>query len=657
MTNGKNVFVEKFADIKILRYEVPGFSELSLQHKLYIYYLSIAACCGRDILWDQNNQFNLRIRAVLEHIYLYYRGNRSEPNFLTFEIYLKRIWFSNGIHHHYSTEKIPTDFSSDFFDALVLNTAWDHFPTDEDQNTDEIIGIVKNILFDPEKEKKRVCLDSENDLIKESANNYYRNVSQQEAEEFYSNLKDPNNSCPVSFGLNSTLIKQEGIIQEKTWYSRGLYRQAICPIVFYLEKAILYAENEEQKQYITTLCEYYRTGDLYKFDEYNIQWLQEQEGQIDFVNGFIEVYGDPLGIKGSWEALVNIKDQEASIRSEMLSRYAHWFEDHSPVATQFKKTEVKGVSAKVIHAVMLGGDCHPATPIGINLPNSEWIREQYGSKSVTIENITYSYFLDSLKNGMIEEFAASEEEVNRARQYGYLASNLHTDLHECLGHGSGKMKKGVKPEDLKNYYSTIEETRADLFALYYIMDEKMIELGLLPCMEAAMAEYDAYLRNGLITQLTRIEAGKNLEESHMRNRQLIANWIFEHGKNTNAVEWVYRDGKTYIAIRDYQQVRNLAGDLLAEVQRIKSEGDLEAAQNLVETYGVKVNAELHNEVLDRFKKLNIAPYTGFLNPEYTLIKNDEGEIIDVEMKEVTDFANQMLSYSEKFGFLPLENTI
>ncbi len=655
MKEEKNVLVEKFADIKILRYEVPGFEQLSLQQKIYIYYLSIAACCGRDILWDQNNRYNLRIRAILEHIFVNYKGIRTSEEFTAFVVYLKRIWFSNGIHHHYSTEKIPAGFSSAYFDQLVGYTNWKTFEIEKDQDLQTTIQQVKDILFDDTRETKRVCLDQGKDLLHASSNNYYQNVSQAEAEEFYARKKEASGDNPVSHGLNSTLVKTDEQLEEKVWRSQSLYSEAICPTVFYLEKAKLYAENEQQKRYIEVLCDYYRSGDLQKFDEYNILWLQEQAGQIDFVNGFIEVYGDSLGIKGSWEALVNIKDHEASIRAEVLSRHAHWFEDHSPVAPRFKKTEVKGVSAKVIHAAMLGGDCYPATPIGINLPNSEWIREQYGSKSVTIENITYSYFLDSMKNGMLEEFAATEEEKQRAQQFGYLAGNLHTDLHECLGHGSGKINKGVKTEDLKNYYSTIEETRADLFALYYIMDEKMVELGLLPSLDAAKAEYDAYLRNALITQLTRIEAGKNIEESHMRNRQLIANWIMQHGADSKTVEWVSNDNKSFVIIRNYQRMRELVGKLLAEIQRIKSEGDFDAARNIVETYGVKIDPKLHQEVLERFKKLNIAPYTGFLNPEYKLIKNQEGEITDVTIEQAADFTSQMLSYSEKFGFLPLVN--
>jgi len=654
MEKDNNVFVEKFADIKILRYNAPEFNELSLNQKLYIYFLGLAAKCGRDILWDQNNRYNLRVRAVLENIYKTYTGDRKTDDFQTFEVYLKRVWFSNGIHHHYSTEKIQPGFSSGYFDTLTAASNWTNFPLSGDKCR-ELQETVKDVIFNPEKEVKRVCLEQGKDLIESSANNYYINVNQKEAEEFYRNMQSIGEKEPVSFGLNSTLIKEKGKLQEKVWKAGGLYGKAIEQIVYYLEKAKLYAENDDQKKYISVLVDYYKTGDLHKFDEYNILWLREQNGEVDFINGFIEVYGDSLGIKGSWESVVNYKDRKANSRAGILSKNAQWFEDHSPVASRYKKEEVKGVSAKIINVAMLGGDCYPATPIGINLPNSEWIREQYGSKSVTIENITQAYFIDSVSNGMLEEFAASEEEIERAKNFGYQAGNLHTDLHECLGHGSGKMKPGAKPEDLKNYYSTIEETRADLFALYFIMDEKMVELGLLPSVKAAKAEYDSYMRNGLLTQLTRIEPGKNLEESHMRNRQLIASWAYRKGKNEKVAELIKKDGKTYIVIRNYQRLRELFGELLHEIQRIKSEGDFEAARELIENYGVNVNRELHAEILERFKKLDIAPYAGFLNPDFSLIVDSNNKITDVKISEAKDFATQMLEYSEQYGYLPLVN--
>lgn len=650
-----NVFAEKFADLKILRYDVPGFEALDLNKKLYIYYLSQAALCGRDILWDQNNRYNLSIRAVLETIWQTFSGDRTSESFKLFEVYLKRVWFSNGIHHHYSTEKLPVGFSENYFSELVAQSNWSEFKLPSGKSFDVFISEIKEVIFNPEKEVKRVNLDSGKDLLQSSCNNYYQSVSQPEAEAFYAELKANSGKEPVSCGLNSTLVKENGQLTEKVWKLDGKYGNAIGQIIFWLNKAIDYAENELQKKYIGSLVDYYTTGDLALFDRYSIDWVKELDGEIDFVNGFIEVYGDPMGIKGSWESIVNYKDKEATKRAIILSENAQWFEDHSPVDPEFKKTEVKGVSAKVINVAILAGDCYPATPIGINLPNAEWIREQYGSKSVTIENITQAYFLDSMNNGMLEEFASSSEEIERAKKYGYLAGNLHTDLHECLGHGSGKVKEGVNTENLKNYYSTIEETRADLFALYYIIDVQMINLGLVPSEEAAKAEFDAYLRNGLITQLTRIEPGKDIEESHMRNRQLIANWVYEAGKADNVVEFVKQGGKTFVKINDYQALRRLFGQLLKEIQRIKSEGDLEAARNLVENFGVKVDRQLHDEVLARFKKLDLAPYAGFLNPVYELKTWPCGTPEDILIRYNEDYTSQMLRYSKEYGFLPVVN--
>ena len=650
-----DVFVEKFADLKILRYSVPEFEKLDLKKKLYMYHLSQAALCGRDILWDQNNRYNLGIRAVLETIWKTYKGNRASADFIQFEIYLKRVWFSNGIHHHYSTEKMPAGFPKAYFDELVANTRWKGFKVPSGKSFAAFISEIKEVIFDSEKEFKRVNLDSEKDLIRSSSNNYYVNVDQAEAEKFYADLKTSAGEEPVSFGLNSTLVKEKNRLTEKVWKLNGKYGKAIEQIIFWLDKAKDYAENELQKKYIGHLIEYYTTGDLSKFDEYSIDWALEQAGDVDFVNGFIEVYGDPLGIKGSWESIVNYKDQEATKRATILSENAQWFEDHSPVSPEFKKTEVKGVSAKVINVAILAGDCYPATPIGINLPNSEWIRERYGSKSVTVENITQAYFLDSMNNGMLEEFAGSAEEIERAKTHGYLAGNLHTDLHECLGHGSGRVREGVNTDNLKNYYSTIEETRADLFALYYLMDEQMIKLGLITSMDVAKAEYDAYLRNGLLTQLTRIEPGKDIEESHMRNRQLIARWVYEAGKAQNVVEFVRSGEKTYVRIHDYQSLRDLFGQLLKEIQRIKSEGDQEAARALVENFGVKVDRKLHDEVLVRFKKLDLAPYSGFINPVYELKTWPCGTPYDVSIRYDEDYTSQMLRYGSDYGFLPIVN--
>ena len=650
-----DVFAEKFADIKILRYSVPEFEKLELNKKIYIYYLSQAALSGRDILWDQNNRHNLAIRSVLENIFRSFAGSRETAEFDQFVVYLKRVWFSSGIHHHYSTEKIPAGFTEMYFRELIGKSDWKSFKMPSGQNFDAFIATILEVIFNPETNIKRVSLESGKDLVHSSCNNYYQGVSQVEAETFYGDLKAAAGAEPVSFGLNSTLVKEDGHVIEKVWKLNGKYGKTIEQIIFWLDKAKGYTENDLQKKYIGLLIDYYTTGDLSKFDEYSIDWAKEQAGDVDFVNGFIEVYGDPLGIKGSWESIVNYKDQEATKRATILSENAQWFEDHSPVSPEFKKTEVRGVSAKVINVAILAGDCYPATPIGINLPNAEWIRETYGSKSVTIENITQAYFLDSMGNGMLEEFAGSEEEIERAKQYGYLAGNLHTDLHECLGHGSGKVLERVNTDVLKNYYSTIEETRADLFALYYIMDEKMMELGLVPSIDAAKAEFDAYLRNGLITQLTRIEPGKDIEESHMRNRQLIARWAFEAGKAQNVVEFVRSEEKTFVKINNYQVLRDLFGELLKEIQRIKSEGDFDAARNLVENFGVKVDRQLHEEVLARFRKLDLAPYAGFLNPVYELKTWPCGTPNDVLISYEEDYTSQMLRYSKEFGFLPMEN--
>lgn len=641
----RNVLVEKFEDIKILRYELTGFEGLSLNQKRYIYYLSKAALCGRDILWDQNNRFNLKIRRLLETIFLTYRGDRNSADFDAFYTYLKRVWFANGIHHHYSTDKFKPGLERSVFENMMKHSDLTGIGFTDRMN--ELLDVI----FDPDREMKRVNLDSRADLLNTSAMNYYQGVSQLEAEGFYAGLRKAAGEQPPSFGLNSQLIKENGELKELVWKADGKYGPAIRQIIRWLEAAIPYAENEMQQMMIKKLISYYETGDLSSFDAYNILWVKESEGRIDFVNGFIEVYGDPLGIKGSWESIVNYKDLRGTERAKKLSENALWFETHSPVDEKFKKSQVNGVSAKVIHVAMLGGDCYPATPIGINLPNAEWIRETYGSKSVTIENITQSYFLDSLNNGMLEEFAASAEEMERARKYGYLAGNLHTDLHECLGHGSGKMNPGVSSEDLKNYYSTIEETRADLFALYYIADKKLLRLGLTPSAETGQAEYDAYVRNALLTQLTRIEPGKDLEESHMRNRQLIAGWAYEQGSGHRVIEFFRKEGKTYLRIRDYERLRGLFGELLREVQRIKSEGDYTAAKNLVETYGVRVDHQLHEEVMHRFRKLAIAPYAGFINPRLELVKNGRGEITDVKVDYTQGYAEQMLEYSEKFGFL------
>ncbi|NOU59117.1 dipeptidyl-peptidase 3 family protein [Marinifilum caeruleilacunae] len=643
---------EQFADVKILRYQVPNFEQLSLQQKKLIYFLAEAARCGRDILFDQNNKYNLRIRRTLEAIMKSYDGDRKSEDFAKFLVYTKRVWFSNGIHHHYSMDKFMPEFDEEFFGEMLANTDPELLPLEPGEDVVSLMNTLLPVIFEEDIEAKRVVLNPDMDLIADSANNYYEGVNQQEVEDFYSNADKGDPERPLSIGLNSKLVKENGSLCEKVWKIGGMYSSAIEKVVFWLEKAIAVADSDLQKESLIKLVEFYKTGDLKTFDEYSILWVKDLDAHVDVVNGFIEVYGDALAFKASWESVVNFKDIEATKRTEIISDYAQWFEDNSPVDDRFKKDEVKGVSAKVITVAMLGGDCHPATPIGINLPNAEWIRKEHGSKSVTIDNITHAYHQSSLKSGMLEEFAYSKEEITRAKEHGYLGGNLHTDLHECLGHGSGQLLAGVGMDALKNYHSTLEEARADLFALYYMMDPKMVEIGLMPNLDVAKAEYDGYIRNGLMTQLTRIELGKDIEESHMRNRQLIAKWVFERGED--AIEKVVNENKTFFVVKDYQKLRALFGELLGEVQRIKSEGDFEAGKALVEDYAVKVDADLHKEVKERFEKLKLAAYAGFINPDYhPLVENDE--IIDVEISYPMSFAEQMLHYSEKYSFLPNVN--
>ncbi|MBN2596169.1 MAG: dihydrofolate reductase [Marinifilaceae bacterium] len=642
---------EQFADIKILRYQVPGFENLTLGQKELIYYLAEAARCGRDILFDQNNKNNLSIRRTLEAIAKSYDGDRESNEFKSFLVYTKRVWFSNGIHHHYSMDKFMPEFSEEYFGELLSNTNYELLPLLEGEDVVGLLTRLVPVLFDEDVDAKRVVLNPELDLIKDSANNYYEGVCEKEAEDFYAKMEKGDPEKPVSAGLNSKLVKENGELIEKIWKIGGMYSEAIEKIVFWLEKAIPVADSELQRESLVKLVEFYKTGDLKTFDEYSILWVKDLDAHVDVVNGFIEVYGDALAIKASWESIVNFKDIEATKRAVIISDNAQWFEDHSPIDERFKKKEVKGVSAKVITVAMLGGDCHPATPIGVNLPNAEWIRKEHGSKSVTIDNITHAYHQSSLKSGMIDEFAYSKEEVVRAKEHGYLGGNLHTDLHECLGHGSGQLLPGVGMDALKNYHSTLEEARADLFALYYMMDPKMVDLGLMPSLEVAKAEYDGYIRNGLITQLTRIELGKEIEESHMRNRQLIAKWVYEKGEEEQVIEKIHEAGKTYYVVNDYQKLRILFGDLLKEVQRIKSEGDFEAGKRLVEDYAVKVDVELHKEVKERFEKLNLAAYAGFINPDYHPVYK-EGKIVDVTISYPMDFMEQMLEYGERYSFLP-----
>ena len=647
--------VEQFADLQILRYRVPGFENLSLQQKELVYYLTEAALQGRDILFDQNGKYNLRIRRTLEAVYTGYKGDKNTPDFKAMEVYLKRVWFSNGIHHHYGSEKFVPGFAPEFFKEAVLSVDASTLPLAEGQTAEQLCDELSPVIFDPTVMPKRVNQAAGEDLVLTSACNYYDGVTQKEAEDFYNAMKDPKDETPVSYGLNSRLVKENGKIQEKVWKVGGLYGQAIDKIVYWLKKAEGVAENPEQKAVIAELIKFYETGDLKTFDEYAILWVKDLNSLVDFVNGFTESYGDPLGMKASWESLVNFKDMEATHRTEIISGNAQWFEDHSPVDKQFKKDEVKGVSAKVITAAILAGDLYPATAIGINLPNSNWIRSHHGSKSVTIGNITDAYNKAAHGNGFNEEFVYSDAELQLIDKYADLTGELHTDLHECLGHGSGKLLPGVDPDALKAYGSTIEEARADLFGLYYVADPKLVELGLTPNEDAYKAEYYTYLMNGLMTQLVRIEPGNNVEEAHMRNRQLIARWVFEKGAADKVVELVRRDGKTYVVVNDYGKLRTLFGELLSEIQRIKSTGDYQGAHDLVENYAVKVDPVLHAEVLERYKKLNLAPYKGFVNPKYEAVVDAAGKITDVKVTYDEGYAEQMLRYSKDYSNLPSIN--
>jgi dipeptidyl-peptidase-3 len=639
--------VDQFADLRILRYQVPGFEDLSPAQKELVYYLGEAALCGRDIIFDENYKHNLKIRRTLDAVVNGYKGDRSDPQWDKFMIYVKRIWFSNGIHHHYSNDKFIPDFTPDYFASLVKGSEGVEFPLAPGETLDGLIAFLSPILFDPAVDAKKVSQDSTKDLVTGSAVNFYEGVTQAEVEKYYEGVVDKSDPTPVSYGLNSRVVKKDGKVVEEVASAGGLYGPAIEKIVFWLEKAAGVAENEQQRKVINKLVEYYQTGNLESFDEYNILWVNDLASMVDFVNGFIEVYSDPLGMKGSWEALVNFKDLKATKRADTIAANAQWFEDHSPVDPRFKKKEVKGVSAKIITAAMLGGDCYPSTPIGINLPNANWIRKNYGSKSVTLENITHAYDQSSLDSGFGKEFSYSEEILERAKKYGALAGNIHTDLHEVLGHGSGQLLPGVSSEALKNYHSPIEESRADLFAFYYLMDPKMVELGLLPTLEAAKADYDANIRNGLMTQLTRIEPGKTIEQAHMRGRAMVSHWVYEKGKPDNVISREVKDGKTYFVINDYGKLRALYGELLKEIQRITSEGDYEAARNLVETYGVQIDQELHEEVLERYRKLNLAPYAGFLNP----VVMENGKIVDVKIAFPDDYVKQMLRYDKEYSFL------
>lgn len=650
-----NYVVDKFADLQILRYQVPDFEKLPLKQKELVYYLTNAALVGRDILFDQNGKYNLAIRKVLEMVYTNYQGDKNNPDFKNMEIYLKRVWFSSGIHHHYGCEKFIPGFSQEFLKTEIMKVDSSQLPLLKGQTVEQMCEVLFPVIFDPMVMPKRVNQADGEDLILTSACNYYDGVTQKEAEDFYNKMKNPKDQTPVSYGLNSRLVKENGKVYEKVWKVGGLYTQAIEKIVYWLKKAEEVAENDAQKATIAELIKFYETGDLQTFDEYSILWLKDKDSKVDFVNGFTETYGDPLGVKASWESLVNFKDMEATRRTELISNNAQWFEDHSPVDSQFKKEKVKGVLAKVITAAILAGDLYPATAIGINLPNSNWIRHQYGSKSVTLGNITDAYNKAARGNGFMEEFVYSNAERELIDRYGDLTGNLHTDLHECLGHGSGKLLPGVDRDALKAYSSTIEEARADLFGLYYVADPKLVELGLTPNQDAYKSEYYTYLMNGLVTQLVRIEPGKNIEEAHMRNRQLIARWVYEKGAGEKVVELVKKEGKTYVVINDYSKLRSLFGELLKEIQRVKSTGDYEAARALVETYAVKVDPALHDEILGRYKKLNLSPYKGFVNPVYELVVDANGVISDVKVSYNEGYTEQMLRYSRDFSTLPFYN--
>lgn len=647
--------VDQFADLQILRYQVPGFENLSLRQKQLLYHLSEAALMGRDILFDQNGRYNLVIRRTLEAVYQYGTVDKSSADYQAFEVYLKRVWFANGIHHHYGEDKFIPGFTEAFFEAAVRSVDASLLPLKAGETVDTLLARLKPVIFDPTVMPKRTVQSGETDWIQASANNYYgEDVTQAEVEAFYGKMKTEGDSrSPLSYGLNSRLEKENGQLVERVWKVGGLYSEAIEQIVAELEKAAAFAENEKQRQIIATLIDYYRTGDLRTFDAYSILWVEDTDSQVDFVNGFIETYGDALGLKASWESTVNFRNEEATRRTQTISENAQWFEDHSPVDQRFKKERVKGVSAKVITVTMLGGDCYPSTPIGINLPNADWIRRDHGSKSVTIENIMEAYDKASQGSGFSDEFVWSDEERNRIKTYGFLTDMLHTDLHECLGHGSGQLLPDTDPDALKAYASTLEEARADLFGLYYLADPKMQELGLVPDGEAFKAEYYKYMMNGLLTQLVRIEEGKDVEEAHMRNRQLIARWVFEQGVTDKVVELKKREGKTFVVINDYLQLRALFGKLLAEVQRIKSEGDYEAGRSLVENYGVKIDPVLHHEIRERYVRLHLSPYKGFVNPIMREVKDDSGHVTDITLDYTEGYAEQMLRYSRDYSYLSL----
>lgn len=647
-------FVEQFDDIRVLKYKLPGFENFSLRQKEYIYYLSQATLTGRDIIWDQNFRYNLLIRKTIEAILENYSGDKESSDYKAFMLYAKKVFFANGIHHHYSSDKFKPEFSEDYFENLIRNTNAEKLPLVQKQTAEELIELLTPVIFDEKLFERKVEQLAGTDMVSESAINFYEGVTQEEVEQYYSARIDTTEEHPVSTGLNSKIVKINGKLTEEVYKSGGKYGEAIDEIIKWLEKAKNVAENEMQTKELDLLIEYYKTGDLGKWDEYNVAWAKNTDRMIDYINGFIETYEDPLGMKASWEGTVNYTDLEASKRTKIITENAQWFEDNSPIQPEYRKEKVTGIAAKVINIAMLGGDCYPASPLGINLPNADWIRKEVGSKSVTLANITNAYDVASRGNGFLEEFAADENEVARIKKYGSIADALHTDLHECVGHASGKLAPGTDPNALKNYASALEEARADLFALYFMMDKKVLDLGLLPDKEAAEAAYDAYIRNGLLTQVVRIKPGKNIEEAHMRNRAAISHWVYEKGKQDNVIELFERDGKTYVKITDYVKVQKLFGELLKEIQRIKSQGDYTAGKELIENYGVKVDPKLHAEILARYAKLNLAPYTGFVNPYLLPTYDANGNITDVVVEYTDDFLGQMMYYGKNYSFLPLD---
>lgn len=645
---------ERFADIQILRYKVKGFEELSEKQKELVYYLYEAALSGRDIIWDQKYKHNLRIRHTLEAIWNSYQGDRTTDGFKQFETYTKRVWFSNGIHHHYASDKILPEFTAEFFKALISNSDQKLLPLDQGQTGDQLAEMLVPIMFDPKLDGKTVNLEGGIDNVAGSANNFYEGVTQKEVEQFYAPLEHQHDSTPISYGLNSKMIKEAGKLTERVWKVGGMYSKAIERMVFWLEKASLVAENEQQKKAFDLLVSYYKTGDLRKFDEYNIAWVQDIESTIDVVNGFIEVYQDAIGRRGSFESVVSIKDFEATKKIDKIAQNAQWFEDNSPLMPQHKKKAVKGIIGKVINVVVESGDAAPSTPIGINLPNSNWIRQMHGSKSVSLANILEAYNIASGKSPVTDEFSLNDSTKSRAREYATIAAELHTDMHEVIGHASGQLEPGIKDGSLKNYQNALEEARADLVALYYIYDQKLVDIGVMPSLNVGKAEYENYLLNGMILQLNRVDLGKSLEEAHMRNRQLVAKWVLEKGAKEKVAELIKRDGKTYVQINEYTKLRTLFGDLLREIQRIKSQGDFAAGKALVENYGVKIDPTLHKEVKERFAKLDVPPYRGFIQPRLVPVEKD-GKITDVKIEYPDDFAKQMLEYGKKYSLLPFVN--